>query len=128
MGNLITTSGIILLFAALFPLSADAADERISFYAGAAQLVRMCPVDGGSDAQRMACQNYIAGAVDAMALVRANEPKLSSHLGCVAASAQPDELRKIVSTYIANNPASLTKPAVFIVREAILKAFPCPAK
>lgn len=118
----------LILLAVFLPLTARAADNRISFYAGSAALVKMCPTDGGSDVQKMACQNYITGVVDAMSLVRANEPSLSPHLGCVAATAQPAQLREIVSKYIAENPESLKKPAVFAVREAILKAFPCSTK
>jgi len=122
---------ITAVLAALFQISAalasaHAADEQIPFFAGPADLAKMCPVTPTSDAQRLACQNYIVGVVDAMSLVRANEPALSKHLGCVGGSAKPNALPQIVGKYVAENPKSLNKPAVFVVREAIVKAFPCP--
>lgn len=116
----------IILFAALFSSSAMA-DEGVAFYASPKELMMMCPANGGSEAQQSACQNYVAGVVDAWALVRVNEPEMSSHLGCVPPTAKPTDLRQAVTKYVADNRGKLDKPAVFIVREAILKAYPCPA-
>jgi hypothetical protein len=124
----------LALLAILFPLTAFAADkatktpdEGVPFYASAHELAAMCPAGGGSQAQQMACQNYVTGVVDAWSLVRINQPDLSKHLGCISQSARPSGLRQIVSDYLAKNP-TVDKPAVFVVREAVLKAFPCRTK
>jgi hypothetical protein len=125
--RLAVLSAALLLHALLLSSRAQA-DEQIPFFAGPADLAKMCPNGPASEAQLLACQNYVVGVVDAMSLVRANEPALSKHLGCIGGSTKPSELRRIVGKYIAENPKQLDKPAVFVVREALIKAFPCPDK
>lgn len=67
------------------------------------------------------CAGYVVGVVDSLISVNLT----SKRMYCIPTNADNDQLVRVVSKYLNDNPAKLNEPASFLVTGAMVDAFPC---
>jgi phosphosulfolactate phosphohydrolase-like enzyme len=67
------------------------------------------------------CAGFVVGVVDT--LMSASLTSKTTY--CIPTNADNDQLIRVVSKYLNDNPAKLNEPASFLVTGAMIDAFPC---
>jgi hypothetical protein len=67
------------------------------------------------------CRGYVLGVVDSLISVSAT----TDTTYCIPNNADNDQLVRVVGKYLNDNPGKLNEPAINIIINSVLAAFPC---
>ncbi len=73
----------------------------------------------------MTCLGYISGILDLADFDQALPPAHTAHGWCLPDGASSSQVAKVIVKYANDHPEELHLPAVLLVANALLKAFPC---